>query len=872
MSGILYGRCAQYLLRSHPVYQSGCSKLRHVAPFSTGYITHSSGGQDATAGKLNKRLKETAEVLIIGGGCVGTSIAYHLAKAGMKDVVLLEKSELTAGSTWHAAGLTTYFHPGINLKKIHYYSCKLFDQLEEETGQQVGFHKPGSLRLLTTPDRMDEAKYQMSRAGWNQAVQELISPEKVAEIHPLLNMDGILGGILNPDDGHIDPYSLTQAYAIGARKYGADLYMPASTQSLKPREDGGWDVETEHGTIHAKVVVNAAGFWATDVGRMVGLELPMVAIQHQYVITSSIPEVEALEREPPVIRDLENSYYLRQERSGLLFGPYEKSHMMKQQDNWIRDGVPQGFGKELFESDIDRIMEHVEGAMKRVPVLQKADIQSVVCGPITYSPDVLGMVGPFQGLRNFWLACGTGYGIIHSGGMGKYLSDWIIEGEPPYDLTELDANRYGNWITKEYTSTKTRESYGMNNAIGWAREERWAGRPTRRVSGIYDKLKARGAEFGFHAGWEQPHWFALDGDEAGYRQSFHRSNWFNPVGREYEMVMNRGGIIDISPFAKFEVTGKDVHQYLDNLVANKIPAVGRCSVCHILSPKGKVYAEVTISHLEEDKFLVITGSGVELHDLRWMEDFAWKGNYDVKLNNVSDNVACLSLAGPLSRDVLSTITDADISHEAFSFMDVKRINIGGVPVDAIRISYTGELGWEFYHSSEDTAKLYDALLEAGKPFGVSDFGTYALNTMRIEKGFRMWGQEMLMDNGPLEAGLGPFIKLKKKADFVGKAAIQKVKDEGIKKKLVLLTMPDTDNVDPEGNETIWINDKVVGNTTSGCFSYHLGRSICYAYLPLDLATEGTQVDVELLGKRYTSTVVKEPLVQTEPARTRQQNK
>ncbi len=300
--------------------------------------------------------------------------------------------------------------------------------------------------------------------------------------------------------------------------------------------------------------------------------------------------------------------------------------------------------------------------------------------------------------------------------------------------------------------------------------------------------------------------------------------------------------------------------------------VGRCSVCHILSPKGKVYAEVTISRLAEEKFLVITGSGVELHDLRWMEDFAWKGNYDVQLDNVTDNVACLSLAGPVSRDVLSTITDADISHEAFSFMDVKHINIGGVPVDAIRISYTGELGWEFYHRSEDTAKLYDALLEAGKPFGVGDFGTYALNTMRIEKGFRMWGQEMLMDNGPLEAGLGPFIKLKKKADFVGKAAIQKVKDEGVKSKLVLLTMPDTDNVDPEGNETIWINDKVVGNTTSGCFSYHLGRSICYAYLPLDLATEGTQVDVELLGKRYTSTVVKEPLVQTEPVRTKQKSK
>ncbi|XP_038068616.1 dimethylglycine dehydrogenase, mitochondrial-like [Patiria miniata] len=871
MASMLHRRITQAFLRSRQACDPGRAWLPSLASFSTGNNAHYASNGQATSGKLNKRLKESAEVVVIGGGCVGTSIAYHLAKAGMKDVVLLEKSELTAGSTWHAAGLTTYFHPGINLRNIHYYSVKLFEQLEAETGQQVGFHQPGSLRLITTPDRMDEARYQMARAGWNKAVQELIGPEKVAEIHPLLNMDGILGGLYNPGCGHIDPYSLTQAYAIGARKYGAEIYMPVSTQGLKQRSDGGWDVETEHGTLQAKHVVNAAGFWATDVGRMVGLELPMIAIQHQYLITSAIPEVQALKQEPPVIRDLENSYYLRQERSGLLMGPYEKSHKMKLQDNWIKDGVPPGFGKELFESDVDRLMEHVEGAMQRVPVLQNADIQSVVCGPITYSPDVLGMIGPYQGLRNFWLACGSGYGIIHSGGIGKYLSDWMIDGEPPYDLVEIDANRYGNWTTREYTSIKARESYGMNNAIGWPREERWAGRPTKRISGIYDKLKSRGAEFGFHSGWEQPHWFALDGDEAGYQHSFRRSNWFKPVGREYEMVMNRAGIIDITPFAKFEVTGKDVYRYLDNLLANKLPAVGRCTLCHMLSPKGRVYAEVTVSRLADDKFLIITGSGVEFHDLRWMEDFAWKGNYDVTLNNITESIACLSLAGPLSRDVLSSITDANLANDAFAFMDVKDISVGGVPVTAVRISYTGELGWEFYHKAEDTAKLYDALLEAGKPLGVGDFGTYALNAMRIEKGFRMWGQEMLMDNGPLEAGLGPFIKLKKEADFVGKAAVQKVKDEGLQRKLVLLTVPETDNVDPEGNETIWMNGKVVGNTTSGCFSYHLGQSICYAYLPMELTTAGTEVEVELLGRRYLSTVTQEPVLLTETVRSKQKS-
>uniref|UniRef100_A0A8C7LS23 Dimethylglycine dehydrogenase n=1 Tax=Oncorhynchus mykiss TaxID=8022 RepID=A0A8C7LS23_ONCMY len=720
---------------------------------------------------LGKRWKDVAETVIIGGGCVGVSLAYHLAKAGQKDVVLLEKSELTAGSTWHAAGLTTYYHPGINLKKVHYHSIKLYESLEAETGQAVGFHQPGSIRIASTPVRVDELKYQMARTHWHPTPQWLITPEKIKELFPLLNMDKVLAGLYNPGDGHIDPYSLTMALAAGARMYGAQIYNPALVSGLTPTSDGKWDVQTPHGTIRANRIVNATGFWAREVGQQIGFDHPTIPVHHQYVVTATVPEVKALKAELPVIRDLEGSYYLRQERDGLLFGPYEKEEKMVLQDSWVRDGVPPGFGKELFESDLDRIMHHVEMAMEMVPVLKNADIINIVSGPITYTPDLLPMVGPHQGARNYWTAIGFGYGVIHAGGIGKFLSDWIVTGEPPYDLIECDPNRYGKWTTVPYLCAKARESYGFNNVVGYPKEERFAGRPTNRTSGVYELLKGK-ASMGFHAGWEQPHWFYKPGDNAGYK---------------------------------------------------------------------------------------------------WMEKEVAEGAYDVDISNVTEEIGVLGVAGPKARDVLQKLTQEDMSDASFKFLHCKPIQLGGINLRAIRISYTGELGWELYIPHKDMAAVYQAIMAAGEDEGIDNFGTYAMSSLRLEKGFRGWGAEMNCDTNPLEAGLDYFIKLNKHADFIGKAALQEIKAKGLKRKLSYITM-ETDDVDPEGNETIWLNGKVVGNTTSGAYSYTAQQSLAFAYLPVELCSVGQKVEVEMLGRKYPAMVVQEPLVLTEPTRTRLQKK
>ncbi|XP_002737400.1 dimethylglycine dehydrogenase, mitochondrial-like [Saccoglossus kowalevskii] len=820
----------------------------------------------ATTDQLSERMKDTAETLIIGGGCLGCGLVYHLAKAGMKDVVLLEKTELTAGSTWHAAGLSTFYSGIVNMKKIQHESIKLFQTLEKETGQQVGFHGPGTIRLAKTPQRVDEFRYQIQRHGWYSDIinQSIITPDEIKKLHPLIDTDQILAGLYMQGDGHIDPYSLTQAYAAGARKYGAEIYQRQPVLGLKQCSDGTWEVETKHGIIKANRVVNATGLWSHEFSKLHGNQLPVMTVQHQYIVTTTVPEIQARSTELPVLRDMDDSYYVRQERSGLLIGPYEAEHKMKQQKHWV-EGVPPGFGRELFESDLDRIDNHLEAAMSLMPVLKSADIQTVVCGPIAFTPDSMGLVGPYPGLKNYWCLCAAAGGIIWSGGLGKYLTHWIMTGEQPHDLIELDPVRYGKWTSMDYVEAKTRETYGMYNHIVYANDERFAGRPTERISGAYGKMKERGAQFVHNTGWEQPGWFALSGDEAGYKPSFRRTNWFEPVGRECRMVTEKAGVIDLSSVGKFEVRGKDASKIMEYLCARSMPEVGKSVVAHMLTSRGTVHSELTICKLNDVRYFCITGAASELFDIRWIETHADKGGFDVSVLNVSDDGGCLSIAGPKSREILQKLTTTDVSDAALLPMDNVTMDIAGVEVLVIRGSSTGELGYEFYHDKKDTLKLYEALLEAGEPYGMGDFGSYALNSMRIERGYRRWGNDMTIDYDPYETGLGQYIDLNKSADFIGKEALLKLKEKGTNRKLALLSIA-TDNVDSAKYDTVWCDNKVAGYVTSGTYSYSTNQIIAYANLPLNLASVGSKVEVELLGKHYPATVIEEPIIKEKSAR------
>ncbi|XP_076063231.1 dimethylglycine dehydrogenase, mitochondrial-like isoform X2 [Oratosquilla oratoria] len=774
--------------------------------------------------------------------------------------MLLEKSELTAGSTWHAAGLTTNYHPGINLKRIHYYSLNMYATIEEETGQAVGLHRCGSLRIASTPTRVDEMKYQMARHGWHDAPQYLVTPEQVKELVPIINTEKILLGLYNPYDGHVDPYSLTQAIARGARGYGAEIVQGADVTGLQLREDGRWDVSTSMGNIIANRIVNAAGFWAKEVAKMAGSHAPAMAIQHQYLVTSSVPEVQELKREIPVLRDLEGSYYLRQERDGLLIGPYEAKENMQLCSDWVHNGVTPGFGKELFEPDLDRLTLHLEAAMEMVPCFATASIQSVVNGPITYTPDLLPIVGP-DTIPNLWQAVGFGYGIVHGGGIGEFLSTWILDGEPPFDLVECDPGRFGKWTTDDYMIAKTREAYGMNNAVGYPHEERFTGRPTSRVSGAHDALVARGARMHIHSGWEQPAWFAGPGNIPEYKPSFTKTNWHEPVMAEVDLVMNSAAIMDLTPFAKFLIRGPDAAALIDYAAANSLPKVGRTVITHVLTPQGRVYAELTVTRLSQNMFFIVTGSGSEIHDLRWLQEITRTKRWHVEFQNVTEDWGCLTVAGPKALKVLQAVNSNFPSK--FPFFTAKEVELAGVRTTALRLSYTGELGWELYHSRKQTGHLYEALLHHGEQYGVGDFGSHAMNIMRLEKGFKMWGAEMNLDTSVVDAGLMSFVRMEK--NFVGKQAVQELLKKRPNRHCVMIAI-DSPDVEPLGNETIWIGNKVVGNTTSGCFSHHLGQPLAFAYVPPLYTTPGTSIQVELLGEHRPARVLEGPPVLTHPAR------
>ncbi len=796
-------------------------------------------------------MKTHARVVVIGGGVVGVSTLYHLVKLGWSDVVLCEKSDLTEGSTWHAAGLLPLFNMSYTVGQIHKYSVDLYQTLEAETGQAVSFHKTGNLRLATNKARMDEYHKYCGTANTIGVPFEMITPAEVKELWPLCEIDGIVGALYHPDDGHIAPADLTQALAIGARNGGAEIYRHTAVLGIEPTSSDEWLVKTDKGDITCEHVVTATGSWAREVGAMVGLDVPSIPVEHQFIVTEALPELierhEAGLPEMAVLRESDESYYMREERQGLILGPYEKGAKA-----WAVDGVPKGFGRELLPGDIERLEPHIEAAIRRVPMFGRAGIKDCVNGPIPYTPDGSPLIGPGWGLRNFWLNEGHSFGITAAGGSGKLLAEWIVEGEPGMDAWAIDPRRFGPYANKRYTTTKNVECYEHVFVIHFPDEERPAARPAK-TSPIHDKLAARGAVFGQRYGWERPNWFAPEGVEPRDVWSFRRTNYFEHVGNECRTLREKAGLIDITSFSKFEVAGPGAEAYLDRLVANRLPKkIGRVQLCHALRPSGGVRSEFTITRDGPESFYLVSSGAAERFD----SDYLWKQlprDGSVSLRNVTSAHGVLVLAGPRARDVLAKLTDADLSNAAFPWLTGQHILLDVAPVRALRVNFVGDLGWEIHHPIEYQHCIFDALMEAGEEFGLGLCGMRAMDSLRIEKSYRMWAQDLTRDYTPLEAGLDRFVHLDK-GDFIGREALVKQREDGVPNAFVTLEV-DADDADAGGNEPLYRGERMVGRATSGAYGHWVGKSLALGYVEAEAAAPGTELEIVILGERRKARVI-----------------
>jgi dimethylglycine dehydrogenase len=799
-----------------------------------------------------------ARVVVIGGGIVGCSVLYHLAKLGWTESVLLERDELTSGSTWHAAGNTPHYNTSLNLSRIHQESVALYQRLEAETGQNVGFHPTGSLRLASLPDRMDEYRFHRAKARTIGLPFEIVGPAEIARLHPLLETNGLLGAAWNEADGHVDPSSVTQALAKGARDAGAKVFRKTGVVAVRQCPAQDWAVETDRGAIRAEIVVNAAGTWAREIGMLSGLELPIVAMEHQYLVFDAMEAVARLDRELPIVREVDVSYYLRQERHGMLLGPYERSGAR----TFGATGVPPGFGADLLPPDLDRLAPIIEGAMERMPTLRSAGLKRVVNGPITYTPDGNPLLGPAPGLRNHWLACGFSFGITQAGGAGKLLAEWIVEGSPSFDLLEVDPRRYGAYATLPYAIERCTDIYENEYAIFYPHDERPAGR-VARTSPLYPLLRAKGAVFGTRNGWERPQWFAERTETPADEPSFRRSNWFEPVGREVRRVREAAGLIDLTSFSKFEVTGADAEAFLDRLVANRLPQrPGGIALAHALTRRGGIASEFTVTRLAADRFFLVSAAAAELHDLDLLRDAVRPGEH-VAIENVTTRWGTLVLAGPRARDVLAPLTHDDLT---FPWRSAREISVGHARLRALRLNFLGELGWELFHPIEAQIGLYESLMASGAKLGLGNVGFRAMDSLRLEKGYRAWGSDLNTEVTPLEAGLERFIAWEK-GEFLGRDALLRQRAAGIAKRIVTLDVAAID-IDCRGGEPVFAAGRVAGIVTSGGFAHWLRRSLALAYVDAGSATPGASLEVEILGERRAATVVADCLFDPDNSRPR----
>ena len=782
-----------------------------------------------------------AKVAIIGGGIFGVSLLYHLTKEGWKDIVLLEKGELTSGSTWHAAGQCPHFVGSYNLAKVHYHSTELYKKLEQETGQSTGWHGCGSLRLAYQQEDLDWFYYVKGILDNVGSPAKIISTQEITNIHPFIKLDGIIGALHTPEDGHTDPSSTTNAMAIGARNGGAKIYRHNRVIDIKSRPSGEWELITEKGNIICEHVVNAAGSYCPEVGHMVGLKnIPSINMIHHYLVTEEHPAIKKLKRELPVVRDPHSSCYLRQEGKGLLIGIYEKDAKC-----WALDGMDWKFNMELLEPELDRLEEHLKKGMDRIPQFRDVGIKKMICGPITHTPDGNFLAGPAPGLKNFWMFCAASVGIAQGGGAGKYMAQWMTYGDADINMLEFDPRRYLSWAHKDYAIAKSIDEYKRMYVTPLPNEGLDVGRPIKKTP-IYKKLKDQGAIYIDAFGWERPKWFAETGMQEKY--SYKRSNAFPYVQKECEAVYNSVGVLDLSTFTKCEISGEGSEAFLNRLCANRIPKKdGSIVLTHMLNAKGRIQSELTITRLPNNLFYVLSSTASEIRDFDWFNRHVSERE-KVNIKNVTQDYGVLVLVGPKSRTVLSQLTSQNLNNNDFPWLKGKEILINKIPVRALRVNYVGELGWELHHPMDQMVSLYDAIYEVGKKENIVNFGTYAVNSMRMEKAYRGWGSELTGEISLVEAGMDRFFNLKKKNNFFGAKALQEKVQSGVDIKLVYLDV-DADNADAMGNEPIYHKNKIVGVTTSGSYGFRVKKSLAFAYVKSDLTNAGSELEIAIQGQR-----------------------
>ncbi len=797
-------------------------------------------------------MKSHARAVVVGGGVVGCSVLYHLVKHGWQDVILLERDELTSGSTWHAAGGMHTINGDPNVAKLQQYTIDLYKEIAELSGQDIGIHLTGGVMLAATEARLDWLKTLTSKAAYLGIEAKIISAEEAHADMPLLDPSKFVGAMRTYVDGHLDPSGVTHAYAKAARKLGAEIERFTKVESLIQNNDGSWRVITNKGDITAEHVVNAGGLWAREVGRMVGLELPVLAMEHMYLLTDDMPEVAQWNEETgkQIIHavDFDGELYLRQEGGGMLMGTYEKACKP-----WSTHQTPWDFGHELLAPDIDRIAPSLEVGFEHFPAFNNAGIKQIINGPFTFAPDGNPLVGPVRGLQNYWCACAVMAGFSQGGGVGLALANWMIEGDPGMDVWAMDVSRYGDWATPQYTNKKVRENYSRRFSIRFPNEELPAARPLKTTA-IYDKLKRKGAQFGSAYGLESALWYAPD--DVTDEFSWYRSNDFDYVAAEAKAVRESVGLTEISGFANYSVSGMGAKNWLDRILSCRIPAVNTMALAPMLNERGKVIGDFTLANLGDESYF-ISGSGIaEDYHMRWFEQHLSEDD-SVRLKALGTGMTGLSIAGPNSRKLLASVTDDDVSKQQFALMAIKKMCIRLAPALVARVSYTGDLGYEIWCKPEYLSYIFDELMAAGEAYQIKLFGSRALNSLRLEKSYGSWAREYRPIYYPIECGLDRFVKLAKKANFVGKEALIKNNDSQQVRLRTLII--DADNADAVADEPVYFQNEVKGWVTSGGFAHVSGKSVALVYVPADIADEINGWEVEIIGERRKAVLQSRPL-------------